>query len=115
MIKELQKVKKELENRLLDILEKAPLREEVKEKILGLEFGSVNYQILIKRLRKRNKVYPYSYHQLSANAKENGKWKTILLKSVRNDDGTLKRLAVVYNAIKRIEKTLEELKEVGEI
>ena len=116
MFDELQKVKKELENRLLELTLKAPLKEEIKEEILGLKFGSVNHQVLVKRIRKNERKYPYEYHQLTANIKtENGKWKTILLKSVRQDDGTLKRLSVVYNAIKRIEKTLEELKEVGEI
>jgi len=113
---ELKKIEEELKNRLRKLTLEAPLKEEIKEKILGFEFGSVNYQALVKTLRKKNRKYSYEYHQLSANIKtEDGKWKTIPLKNIRRDGRTLKRLSAVYNAIKRIKKTLEELEEAGEI
>ena len=113
---ELKKVEEELKNRLRELTLEAPFKEGIKERLLKMEFGSINHQVVAKQFRKGGREYRYKYHQLTANIKtEDGKWKTIPLKNVRYNGETLKRLSAVYNAIKRIEKTLEELKEVGEI
>ena len=110
MLTDLEKVKKELEGKLQEVVRNANLPEEVKENLLNFRYGSVNYQLLPKKIKGKT----YLYHHLSANVKgEDGKWKTKLIKSVRNDDGTLKRISVLYNSIKRISEIIEELKEVG--
>ena len=112
MLKELEKVKYELETLLLEILEKAPLKEEIKNQILSRSFGSLNYQIYLKKTGRGN--HRYEYHHLSGNIKtENGRWKTISLKSVRSNGEILKKLAVVYNSLKRSEEIIKDLKSIG--
>ena len=100
--------KEQLETRLLDLVEKANLKEEHKEAILDLRFRTLNYQQLEKKTREKK----YLYHHLSGNIKTPDGWKIVLLKSVRHDDGTLKRLANIYNAIKELEKVENLLKEI---
>ena len=107
----LKRLKKELENRLLEILEQADLREDFKEKILGLEFGSINYQTYTAKVKGKE----YEYHHLSANFKnpETGKWKTIPLKHLRRQPEWFIPLVRVYSALKKVDSLMEDLESLG--
>ena len=106
----LKRLKKELENRLLEILEQADLREDFKKKILGLEFGSINYQTYTKNVKGKK----YEYHHLSANFKNlDGKWKTISLKHLRKRPEWFIPLVRVYSALKKVDSLIKDLENLG--
>jgi len=109
--KTLKELKRELENRLWEILTEADLREDIKEKILNLEFGSINYQTYTTKVKGK----AYEYHHLSANWKnpENGKWKTIPLKHLRKKPEWFIPLVRVYSALKKVDSLIKDLESLN--
>jgi len=109
--KTLKELKRELENQLLGILTEADLREDIKEKILNLEFGSINYQTYTTKVRGK----AYEYHHLSANWKnpETNKWKTISLKHLRRKPEWFDRLVRTYNALKKLDSLIKDLESLN--
>ncbi len=89
----------------MEILSEADLKEEIKDKILSREFGSINYQTYTTKVRGKE----YEYHHLSANWKnpETGKWKTVSLKNSTRRADWFEDLPKVYNALKKLEEVYE--------
>jgi hypothetical protein len=109
--KALSELKKALEERLLEILEEADLREDYKEKILNLEFGSLHYRTYKTKIGGKE----YDYHHLSGNLKNpnTGKWTTIGLKNLRRKPEWLETLPAVYNSLKKVDDLIKTLDVIG--
>jgi hypothetical protein len=107
----INRLKRDLEKRLLEILKEADLRKDFKEKILNLEFGSIHYQTYTTKVKGKE----YRYHHLSANWKnpDNNRWQTVGLKNLRRKPEWFDTLPVIYNTLKRVDELLKNLEVIG--